>query len=69
LKYCEAKRKRNRAEFVYWSYMTDALKVAYDLNIRWSDLITDNRKIETRTAEEIKDTIKGKLRSLRHGFV
>lgn len=69
MKYCEAKRKRNRAEFVYWYYITDALKVAYDLNIRWSDLIADNRKIETRTAEEIKDTIKGKLRSLRHGFV
>ena len=48
--------------------MTDAIKVAYDLNIRWSDLISE-RKIETRTAEEIKNTIKGKLRSLKNGFV
>jgi len=36
--------------------------------MRWADMVTDRKK-ETRSPEEIKDTIKGKLRRMKNGFV
>lgn len=36
--------------------------------MRWADLISE-KPVETRSAEEIKDSIKAKIRGLSHGFV
>lgn len=48
-------------EELYRIYVTDALKAAYKLNIRYKDLFA---KPETRTSDEIISGIKGKLKQL-----
>lgn len=63
-----AKRTDRRKEFYYRTYVTDAMKVGWSLNMRWVDLINE-KPIETRSAEEIKDSIKAKIRGLSNGFV
>ena len=42
-------------------YVTDALKAAYHLNFRYKEYFD---KPEMRTAEEIKNSIKDKLKNL-----
>ena len=50
-----------RKEELYRTYITDALKAHFRLNIRYADLL---KPPETRTSEEIIDNIKGKLSRL-----
>lgn len=46
---------------LYRMYVTDALKAAYHLNFRYKEYFD---KPETRSAEEIKNSIKDKLKNL-----
>lgn len=50
-----------RKEELYRQYVTDALKVYFKLNIRYTDLFKPQ---ETRTPEEIIDNISAKLNRL-----
>jgi Mg/Co/Ni transporter MgtE len=56
-----ARYNQNQREEVYRIYVTDSLKHLAGLNIRYADVFKPE---ETRTAEEIIDGIKGKLRQL-----
>lgn len=49
---------------LYRIYVTDALKAKFNLNFRYKEYFD---KPETRTAEEIKDGIKNKLKMLGGG--
>ena len=51
---------------MYRFYITDALKAIGTLDVRYYDLIQDT-PTETRSAEEIKESIKSKLRALSEG--
>ena len=52
--------ERKKAE-IYRVYVTDALRAAYKLDVRYADLWKPQ---ETRTSEEIISTLKGKLAKL-----
>jgi hypothetical protein len=47
--------------------VTDALRLMGDLNMRYEDIIRESRP--SASPEEIKERIKGKLRSLSNGSV
>ena len=47
----------------YRTYVTDALKVFVGAETRYADMF-EPQKVETRTADEIKESIKNKLRGL-----
>jgi Mg/Co/Ni transporter MgtE len=61
MRYATARYNQNQREEVYRIYVTDSLKHLAGLNIRYADVFKPE---ETRTAEEIIDGIKGKLRQL-----
>jgi hypothetical protein len=61
MRYATARYNQNQREEVYRIYVTDSLKNLTGLNIRYADVFKPE---ETRTAEEIIDGIKGKLRQL-----
>ena len=56
--YAEARAEEYHIQRSYQIYMTDALKAAYKLNIRWADRFKPE---ETRSAEEIIDSISNGL--------
>ena len=51
-------------EYTYRIYVTDVLKSLISTNERYYDWITRPHKVETRTAEEIIDSIKTGLAKL-----
>lgn len=59
--HCIAAFKKSQEEKLYRMYVTDALKEAHKLNIRYEDLL---KPPEVRTAEEIISNIKGGLERL-----
>ena len=59
--HCVSAFLERKKEELFRVYVTDALKAAYHLNIRYADLFTPP---ETRTEEEIISSIRGKLRKL-----
>lgn len=61
MRYATARYNQNQREEVYRIYVTDSLKHLAGLNIRYADVFKPE---ETRTAEEIIDGIKGKLRQI-----
>lgn len=61
MRYATARYNQNQRDWVYRIYVTDALKVLGGLNIRYADVFGPE---ETRTADEIIDGIKDKLRQL-----
>lgn len=61
MRYATARYNQNRREWVYRIYVTDSLKHLAGLNIRYADVFKPE---ETRTADEIIDGIKDKLRQL-----
>ena len=61
MRYAEARCKLNDRETAYRYYVTDALRIAGGLNIRFADLFKPE---ETRTADEIIGGISGKLQKL-----
>ena len=48
---------------MYRMYVTDALRVGYDLNMRYADMIREGKVVQ-ESPEEIKARIKGKIRKL-----
>ena len=52
--------KRN---VIYHTYVTDALKILGNLNVRYADLIVQ-KEVETRTPEEIISNVKSKIKKL-----
>ena len=56
--HCVSAFLKSRREELYQEYVTDALKVIGRLNVRFADLFKPQ---ETRTANEIIDSIKKKL--------
>ena len=61
MRYATARYNQNQREWVYRIYVTDSLKHLAGLNIRYADVFKPE---ETRTADEIIDGIKDKLRQL-----
>ena len=62
MRYVTARLEKERRDWAYRIYVTDALKYLASLNIRYADLFGPE---ETRTAEEVIDNVKGKLRRLK----
>lgn len=52
--YAKAKAEERLHYLSYQIYITDALRAAYKLNVRWADRFKPE---ETRTADEIIDSI------------
>ena len=61
MRYVIARVNQNQREEAYRIYVTDSLKIIGGLNIRYADIFAPE---ETRTAEEIIDGVKDKLRQL-----
>lgn len=61
MRYATARYNQNQREWVYRIYVTDSLKRIAGLNIRYADVFKPK---ETRTADEIIDGIKDKLRRI-----
>ena len=63
MRYVKAKcTEADKAE-TYRIYVTDALKIMGNLNLRYADMVAPPPE-ETRSAEEIKQSIKDKLAQL-----
>lgn len=61
MRYATARYNQNQREWVYRIYVTDGLKHLAGLNIRYADVFAPE---ETRTAEEVIEGVKNKLRQL-----
>ena len=61
MRYVLARFDQESKDRAYRFYVTDALKGAFGLNARYADIYKPE---ETRTADEIKNSIKEKLRNL-----
>lgn len=61
MRYVTARYNENQRELAYRIYVTDSLKSYLGLNIRYADIFSPE---ETRTAEEVIDGVKDKLRQL-----
>lgn len=48
--------------------MTDGLRVLGNLNMRWADIVRADAS-DNRSPEEIKETIKDKLRKMSDGYI
>lgn len=60
-----ARRVDRNNDYMFKSYMADALKSAYDLNVRYADLIKPHKLKEVKyTAKEVITNIKSKLREM-----
>ena len=59
--HCISAFSEKKKDELYRIYITDALKVIGHLDRRYADLVDFDRKVETRTSEEIIRDIKGKL--------
>ena len=63
MRYVDARYRQYEKEHAYRIYMTDSMRIFGNLNIRYADLFK-NVPEETRTADEIKDSIRNKLKAL-----
>lgn len=63
----KAKRKEHRKDRLYRAYVTDALKVIGNLNMRYEEIISETNVRESRTADEIVQHIKDKIRKVSAG--
>lgn len=61
MRYVTARYSQSQREWAYRIYVTDALKILGGLNMRYADAFTPD---DPRTANEVIDGIKGKLRRL-----
>lgn len=62
-----ARQKRDNEEKAFRIYVTDALKCAYSLNIRYLDVVEPQRVVkDDRTAEEIIGSIVAKIEGINH---
>jgi len=61
MRYVMARKEKEYRDTAYRIYVTDALKVLGGLNIRYADLFKPE---ETRTASDIKISIKSKLKKM-----
>ncbi len=61
MRYVLARCNQRQRDWAYRIYVTDSLKIIGGLNIRYADAFKPE---ETRTADEIIDGVKGKLRQL-----
>lgn len=61
MRYATARYNQNQREWLYRIYVTDGLKHLAGLNIRYADVFAPK---ETRTAEEVIEGVKNKLRQL-----
>lgn len=61
MRYATARFNQNQREWAYRIYVTDSLKFLAGLNIRYADAFKPE---ETRTADEIIEGVRGKLRQL-----
>jgi len=61
MRYVEARFSQYQRDWAYRIYVTDSLKHLAGLNIRYADVFAPE---ETRTAEEVIDGVKDKLRKL-----
>ena len=59
MRYATARFNQNQREWAYRIYVTDSLKHLVGLNIRYADVFKPE---ETRTADEIIEGVRGKLR-------
>ncbi len=59
----QSRYKKTMRDRMYRIYITDSLKVIGNLDVRYYDFIQETPR-ETRTADEIKDSIKSKLRAI-----
>ena len=64
MRYVYARGYAMNRERAYRYYVTDALKCAYGLNVRYADLFKPE---DTRTADEIITDMKSKLSELKDG--
>ena len=62
MRYAKARLEKEPRDWTYRIYVTDALKYLAGLNIRYADLFGPE---ETRTADEVIDNVKSKLRRLK----
>lgn len=61
----QSRIKAEERDRMYRFYMTEAMRLGYGLNLRYSDLISDSKTGETRTPDEIIDNLKAKLDSMK----
>ena len=63
-----ARRTQYRDDMCYRMYVTDGMMSIGNLNMRWVDMIAKKPK-EKRSADEIKNNLKAKIRRMSHGSV
>lgn len=68
MQYVFSRIKQEFREEIYRIYVTDALKVLGHLDRRYYDMIQPS-KVETRTAEEIIDSITNKIVVITNGCI
>lgn len=67
MRYCRSKCEQMEEELTYKVFVTDCLSVLTNTDARYYDVINEEEIIETRTGDEIKETIKDKLKRMAEG--
>lgn len=60
MRYVSAKIRLNRRDEAYRIYVTDSMKSAWNLNIRYADIVNPPKE-EKRTAKQIIDHMRKKI--------
>ena len=60
-----AKMREKEKEDMYKVYITDSLRAAYNLNMRYFDIITPSAPIREEDAQEIINRITAKIEGLK----
>lgn len=61
MRYFLSRLNEQAREREYRNYVTDVLRIGFGINLRYADIW---EPAETRTADEIKESIKSKLRDI-----
>ena len=61
MRYFLSRLNEQAREREYRNYVTDVLRIGFGINLRYADMW---EPVETRTADEIKESIKSKLRDI-----
>lgn len=69
MRYVCAKSRFDEEAHMYRIYISDCIRATLNnkSNPRYVDLINNDKKVETRTSDEIIKGIKGKLKGLQKG--
>ena len=67
MKYALARLKAEGEARAFRVYVTDALKAAYNLNMRYYDVVCPREPGKERSAEEIISSIVSKIEGMQNG--